>query len=129
MAAIYLWFNAVMYLGLGVWCTLVPDKTAASIGFAFDKPGARSEYITVYGGMEFGLGVFFALTALVAAWRDAGLVLGLCLYGGLAIWRLYTFFTIEGIRGFPRVAFVLETGLLIAAIVLAIPLLAAKGSA
>lgn len=118
MVTIYLWLNAVMYLGLGVWCTVLPDKTSASIGYAFAKPGARSEYITVYGGMEFGLGVFFLLCALNTAWRDAGLLLGLCLYGGLALWRVYTFLTIDGITGFPRIAFVLEATLLVAAIAL-----------
>ena len=118
MLTIYLWLNAVMYLGLGVWCTVLPDKTSAWIGFAFAKPGARSEYITVYGGMEFGLGVFFLLCALNSAWRDAGLLLGLCLYGGLALWRIYTFLTIDGITGFPRIAFVLEATLFVAAIVL-----------
>ena len=118
MVSIYLWLNAVMYLGLGVWCSVLPDRTAAAIGFAFDKPGARSEYITVYGGMEFGLGVFFLACALNPAWREPGLVLGLCLYGGLAIWRIYTFVTIEGITGFPRIAFALEVFLLLAALLL-----------
>ncbi|MHC5012642.1 MAG: DUF4345 family protein [Planctomycetota bacterium] len=115
MVPIYLWFNAAMYLVLGVWCTALPDKTAAAIGFAFARPGARSEYITVYGGMEFGLGIFFLLCAWNTAWRDAGLLLGLCLYGGLTLWRLYTFLTIDGISGFPRIAFALELALLVAA--------------
>ena len=118
MVTIYLWLNAVMYVGLGVWCTVAPDTTSRSLGFAFTKPGARSEYITVYGGMEFGLGVFFLLCALNSAWRDAGLLFGLTLYGGLAIWRIYTFLTIEGIAGFPRVAIVLEIALFLAAVVL-----------
>jgi hypothetical protein len=116
--SIFLWFNALMYLALGVWCTLLPSKTAETIGFAFTKPGARSEYITVYGGMEFGLGVFFLLAALNPVWREGGLLLGLVLYGGLALWRLYTFLTIPGITGFPRIAFVLEAVLFVAAIFL-----------
>ena len=118
MVLIYLWLNAAMYLVLGVWCTVLPDKTAASIGFVFAKPGARSEYITVYGGMEFGLGVFFLLSALNSAWREPGLLLGLCLYGGLVLWRIGTFVTIEGITGFPRVAFALEAVLFLAALLL-----------
>lgn len=115
---VYLWFNAVMYLLLGLWCTLWPDKTAAAVGFGFAQPGGRSEYITVYGGMEFGLGVFFLLTVLNPVWREVGLLFGLCLYGGLTVWRLYTFVAIEGITGFPRVAFALEALLLIAAVFL-----------
>lgn len=118
MLVIYLWLNAAMYLVLGAWCTLLPDKTASSIGFAFTKAGARSEYITVYGGLEVGLGVYFLLAALNPAWRQAGLLLGLCLYGGLALWRLYTFLTIDGVTGFPRIAFVVESALFVAALVL-----------
>ena len=118
MITIFLWVNAVMYLLLGVWCTVLPDATASSIGFDFAKPGARSEYITVYGGMEFGLGVFFLACALTPAWREAGLLLGLCMYAGLVIWRLYTFLTIAGITGFPRLAFGLEAVLCVAALVL-----------
>ena len=107
-----------MYVGLAVWCTVKPDQTAASIGFAFDKPGAKSEYITVYGGMEMGLAAFFLLTALTPAWREAGLLLGLCLYAGLVLWRAYTFFTISGITGFPRIAFALEGALFLIALFL-----------
>lgn len=118
MLAAYLWLNAVMYLALGVWCTVLPDRTAAAIGFTFAKAAARSEYITVYGGLEVGLGVFFLLSVLNPVWREAGLLLGLCLYGGLVIWRAYTFLTIEGVTGFPRVAFVLEGALFLAAIAL-----------
>lgn len=118
MVALYLWFNAALYLVLGVWCTLLPDKTAEAIGFAFAKPGARSEYITVYGGLEFGLGVFFLACALQPAWREAGLLLGLCMYAGLVIWRLGTFLAIEGITGFPRLAFGLEAVLCVLALVL-----------
>lgn len=118
MITIYLWLNAVMYLGLGVWCTVAPDTTSKSLGYGLTKPGARSEYITVYGGMEFGMGVFFLLCALNDAWRDAGLLFGLCLYAGLALWRVYTFLTVDGITGFPRIAIVLEIGLFVAAIIL-----------
>lgn len=118
MVSIYLWFNAAMYVLLGVWCSIWPDKTAAAVGFAFTRPGGRSEYITVYGGMEFGLGVFFLFTVLNPAWREVGLLFGLCLYGSLTLWRLFTFLTIDGISGFPRIAFVLEAVLFLAALVL-----------
>lgn len=118
MIAIYLWFNALMYLALGVWCSVLPDKTARSLGFAFTTPGARSEYITVYGGMEFGLGVFFLVCAASASWREAGLLLGLCMYAGLLLWRLYTFVAVSGITGFPRIALALEGALFFAALLL-----------
>ena len=118
MLTVYLWINAVMYLVLGVWCTLLPDRTAASIGFAFARPGARSEYVTVYGGMEFGLGVFFLLCALQPGLRAAGLLLALSMYAGLVLWRAGTFVAIEGITGFPRFAFALEAALLVAAVLL-----------
>lgn len=118
MLSIYLWLNAVMYLVLGVWCSVLPDKTAASIGFVFGKPAARSEFITVYGGLEFGLGVYFVFAVLNPAWREGALLLSCCLYGGLVIWRACTFLTIDGITGFPRVAFALEAALFVGALLL-----------
>ena len=62
--------------------------------------------------------MFFLACALNPTWREPGLLLGLCLYAGLTIWRIYTFLTIEGISGFPRIAFTLELLLLAAAVLL-----------
>ena len=45
----------LIYAILGVWCTLLPEKTASALGFVFHGSGIV-EYVVVYGGLEIGLG-------------------------------------------------------------------------
>ena len=45
----------LIYAILGVWCTLLPEKTASALGLAFHGSGIV-EYVVVYGGLEIGLG-------------------------------------------------------------------------
>ena len=108
MAAAFLWVNAVMYLGFAVWCTVLPTKTAEAIGFAFSKASGKSEYVTVYGGLEMGLALFFLFAALSPSLRTAGIVFALVLYGCLALWRIGTVLTIDGLGTFPYVMLSIE---------------------
>ena len=57
-----LFIVGVVYSLLGVWCTILPYKTAASLGFNFTGSGIV-EYVVVYGGLEFGLGIPMMLAA------------------------------------------------------------------
>lgn len=108
MAVIYLAFNAVVYLGLGAWCTLVPDGTSRAIGFEFTKAAARSEYITVYGGLEVGFGLFFALAAWHEPTRQAGLLFALLTYGCLALFRMGTLIALDDLGRFPWIMLSIE---------------------
>ena len=54
----------ILYFGLGIWCTVLPVQTAASLGFSFFDTGIV-EYVVVYGGLEVGLG----LPMMYAAFR------------------------------------------------------------
>lgn len=97
MAMAYLWFNAALYIGLAVWSTAAPDQVARIVGLAFASPSGRSEFITVYGGLEFGVGLFFLAAALKPELRHAGLLFGLLFYAGLACWRLPTLLVLRDI--------------------------------
>jgi hypothetical protein len=88
MAEIYLYLNAVLWIGLGIWCTLASEKTSASMGLTLASPAGRCEFITVYGGLELGLGAFFLYAAIEPAWTSAGILAALFSYGGLALLRL-----------------------------------------
>ena len=57
-----LFIVGVVYSLLGVWCTILPYKTAASLGFNFTGSGIV-EYVVVYGGLELGLGIPMMLSA------------------------------------------------------------------
>lgn len=52
----------ILYLALGLWCTLTPQTTAAALGFTLSSAGLI-EYLVVYGGLEVGLGLAMILGA------------------------------------------------------------------
>ena len=90
MTAGYLYLNAALYLVFGVWMTLSPWKTAASVGYQELSAGGRSEYLTIYGGLQIGLAAFFALAATVTEFHNAGILFALCLYVPLVFYRAIT---------------------------------------
>src|SRR5690606_10384177 len=83
----FLLLNGLLYIVLGLWCAIRPQQTASSVGFTLESTQGLVEYVTVYGGLEFALGVFFLYCALRPDYAGAGVIFGLCLYGGLAIFR------------------------------------------
>lgn len=97
MLKAYLLFNGVLYILFALWCTIAPAKTANFLGLDFRSGSGKSEYITVYGGLEFGLGLFFLAAALKPELTQTGLLFSLMFYGSLAAWRIYTFLTVPGI--------------------------------
>lgn len=97
MTQAYLYLNAFAYVVFAVWCTVMPEKTASFLGLALPTASGKSEYITVYGGLEFGVAIFFLITAIKPDLRSAGLLFAVCFYAGLILWRLGTFLTIPGI--------------------------------
>ena len=63
MAAIYLYFNAAVYGMFAVWCSIAPRTTSMSVGYLELSPSGMSEYLVVYGGLEYGIAFFFAYCA------------------------------------------------------------------
>ena len=63
---------------------------------------------TVYGGLEMGMALFFLFAALSPSLRTAGLLFALVLYGCLALWRIGTVLTIDGVGTFPYVMLAIE---------------------
>ncbi len=58
-ARAFLAIVGLAYLLLAGWCALNPNQTSASVGFTLQKGSGQSEFLTVYGGLEFALGVVF----------------------------------------------------------------------
>lgn len=46
----------IVYVALGLWCTIFPQTTSQTLGFTLND-GALVEYVTLYGGLVFGLGL------------------------------------------------------------------------
>lgn len=87
MTMVYLWFNAVLYVVFALMCSWNVTTTSRAIGFTQLSPSGVSEYVTVYGGLQLGLGLFFAFTAYRPELHRTGLVLALSLYVPIVLFR------------------------------------------
>lgn len=86
MVSVYLYLNAALYALFAVWCSVKAQGTANSLGYALPRPEGLSEYLTVYGGLQLGLALFFFWTAYAGQER-AGVMFSLFLYGGIVVFR------------------------------------------
>jgi hypothetical protein len=87
MAQAFLYTNALLYLALGLWCSLDPYGTSAWVGFELVGGAGFSEYLAVYGGLELGLAAFFFWAARDRSMQRGGIAFGLCLYIGIFVLR------------------------------------------
>lgn len=94
---VYLLINAGLYLLFAVWCAASPAKTAASVGLSLASPSGVSEYVTVYGGLQFGVAMFFLVAGVMSKYEQAGVLFAMLFYGGLVAFRLGTFLVLSGI--------------------------------
>lgn len=98
MIRAYLFLNAAAYVGFALWCTFAPVTTADALGLQFRSGSGRSEYITVYGGLEMGVAIFFLVAAMQPKYQEAGLLFAVLFYAGLIVFRAYTLVTVPGIE-------------------------------
>ncbi len=90
MTSAFLIINALMYLGFGIWCALYPGWTSEGVGFTILGQKGMSEYTAVYGGLQFGVGLFYLLSYLDSRIQFAAIVFSICFYPSLAIFRTYS---------------------------------------
>lgn len=118
MTAAYLWINAVLYAVFGVMCALNPRGTAKALGYSLSTHGGLSEYLTVYGGLQFGLAAFFAWVAMRDDLHPAGLVLALALYTPIVLFRWASIARLWPVERMTLAVGTLEAGLLVSALLL-----------
>ena len=88
MSAVYLYVNSALYLIFTVWCTVGMSRTAPAMGFTALTSGGRSEYLTIYGGLQAGLAIAFWLLARNANWHEPGILFAIALYAPIVLFRL-----------------------------------------
>ncbi|MEO6103070.1 MAG: DUF4345 domain-containing protein [Pseudoxanthomonas sp.] len=89
MVNAYLYLNAALYSLLAAWCTLHPARTAAAVGYQVLNRSGQSEYLVVYGGLQWGMGFLFAYFAWTGQARN-GLVVALAFYIPIVLYRAFT---------------------------------------
>ena len=87
LTTIYLGINAVMYLIFGVWCAIAPESTSQAVGLSYTGMKGFAEYTAVYGGLEFGIGVFYLLSLLRPGLQSPAILFSVCLYVGISVFR------------------------------------------
>lgn len=91
-AHLYLWINAVLYIGFGLWCFLKPTATSNFVGFSLLHASGKSEFLAVYAGLELGMGIFFLACTQAESLLYAGVLFGTCMYSGINLFRFYSIF-------------------------------------
>lgn len=100
LAKFFVGLIGLMYLGLALWCSVQPDVTSKKVGLERLGGSGQSEFLTVYGGLEFGI----AILLIASLFRSHTLVYGLwailLIHVSLVIFRTISFFLYSGIESF-----------------------------
>ena len=99
MARAYLTFVGLAYWALAIWCIASPDQTSQAVGFTLQPGTGQSEYLTVYGGLQLGLGLLFFAPWYRKDWTEP--MLGGCvlIHACLVVFRSMGFVAFRGFTG------------------------------
>lgn len=118
LAALYLYLNAALYALFAVWCAVRLESTARNLGYETLSNSGRSEYLTVYGGLQWGLALIFLLFAHDPALHRTGVVASLLLYAPLVLHRAVGLLRYAPVSKTTKAVAALEVALLAAAVAL-----------
>jgi hypothetical protein len=88
----------VLYLYLAIWCSVRPEPTSKLVGFDLHPGSGQSEFLTVYGGLEFGMALFFLLPLIRPASTRDSLFCCLLIHAGLVAFRSAGFLLYSNIQ-------------------------------
>lgn len=116
MSTIFLWFNAVSYAVLALWCTLRLASTSNAIGYTALSNSGHSEYTTVYGGLQWGLALIFAMFAMKPELHRLGILVAILLYAPIVLHRIVSVVRYAPVEKLTYGLAGLETAMLIASV-------------
>ena len=118
MTAIYLWLNAAIYAVFALWCALRLDSTSANLGYTTLSNSGRSEYFTVYGGLQWGLALVFAYMAAKPELQRPGIAVAIALYAPIVLHRTISLLRFGPVETLTKAVAGLEIAMLAIALVL-----------
>lgn len=80
--------SGLIFLAYGLACFINPELPAALAGLSINSGDGFAEMGAMYGGLQFGVGVFCLVCAVIPVYTRAGLLLLLLAIGCLAAARL-----------------------------------------
>lgn len=118
MTKIFLTTVGLAYLSLSAWCVMQPHSTARSVGFELTPGSGESEYLVVYGGLQFALGVVFV--RVLGRRSEPVKLLEMCVivHASLVAFRTWGFVVFEGFGNTTLVLAAVEWLILIVATLL-----------
>jgi len=73
-ARLFLTAVGAIYAYLAWWCSVAPAETSQLVGFQLIGGSGKSEFLTVYGGLEAGLAAIFLMPLLRPAVQYSALL-------------------------------------------------------
>jgi hypothetical protein len=99
MVKVFLGIVGFAYLALALWCSLSPESTARAVGFTLTPGAGQSEFLTVYGGLEFAIGVLFLWPFVQRSDPKYPLIVCLVIHASLVAFRSLGFVLFDGLGG------------------------------
>jgi len=87
-ARILLALNGLLFAAYGAACFLWPELPAGYMGVELGTTGGPVEFIAMYGGLEFAIGLYFLRASAAAARVAEGLRIMAIVFAGLGLSRL-----------------------------------------
>lgn len=97
---VFIGLVGMMYAGLAIWCSVQPDMTSKKVGFQLIGGSGKSEFLTVYGGLEFGLALLLLASLFSKETVIYGLWAVLLVHGALVLFRTISLFAYADIGAF-----------------------------
>lgn len=97
LTKIFLTLIGLLYLGLAIWCAYDPKTTSSKIGFELVGGSGKSEFLTVYGGLELGLALILLMPLFRHDWEGFALTACFLVHLSLVVFRTSGFFMFSDI--------------------------------
>ena len=99
LGKIVLWAAGLIFVVYGAACFLSPELPANYAGLTIGNGDAYAEMGAMYGGLQFGFGLYCILCAVKPGFFRAGLTLLVMVIGCLAFARLYSAYSADWLVG------------------------------
>ncbi len=94
---IFLSFVGGLYVLLGLWCAVLPERASKTVGFELRPGSGESEFLTVYGGLEVAMGLIFLWPWIRSGETEFALRACLIIHACLVLFRSIGFVMFRGI--------------------------------
>lgn len=89
-----------LYLVSGAWCVFQPELASGFLGFVLETDIAQSEFFSVYGGLQVGLGLSMLITSFQPRYLEASLFYSAIFSCTLALFRLLSILLFGVVQAF-----------------------------